>query len=277
MPKLKFLILFIFFIQVAPNFLDMLEKELDGVSDNKCIKSNDKPFYIETSAQCVKRNAFLSKEGDDSKCCFYSGKIDPLFFYKKQYGENWKKIIAQSRGYDLNIAEEEIRKKLSENIEERNNCQYVMKGSNNILLYEASLTTIDGIVKYDCGEGQKIFNKKEFHPTNKEEILDKQLIDSFSLSFTEKDCLKSGTKLSDDNYQICWCEKILLTSEGINKKNCFPYRISTFEERLKKEMIIDQKYNEKYENKCTCSNNKSKTSKGSYNSDTGEVKVEINK
>ena len=42
-------------------------------------------------------------------------------------------------------------------------------------------------------------------------------------------------------------------------------------------MIIDQKYNEKYENKCTCSNNKSKTSKGSYNSDTGEVKVEINK
>ena len=106
-------------------------------------------------------------------------------------------------------------------IEERNNCQYVMKGSNNILLYEASLTTIDGIVKYDCGEGQKIFNKKEFHPTNKEEILDKQLIDSFSLSFTEKDCLKSGTKLSDDNYQICWCEKVLLSSEGINKKKLF--------------------------------------------------------
>jgi hypothetical protein len=202
MPKLKFLILFIFFIQVVPNFLDMLEKELDGLSDNKCIRSNDKPFYIETSAQCVKRNAFLSKEDNGSKCCFYSGKIDPLFFYKKQYGENWKKIIAQSKGYDLNISEEEIRKKLTENIEERNNCQYVMKGSNNILLYEASLTTIDGIVKYDCGEGQKIFNKKEFYSISKEEIIYKQVIDFFLLSYTEKDYLKSGIKLSDDNCQI---------------------------------------------------------------------------
>ena len=276
MAKLKFLILFIFFIQVVPNFLDMLEKELDGLLVNKCTRSNNKPLYIETSAQCVGRNAFLPKEDDGSKCCFYSGKIDPLVFYKKQYGENWKKIIAQNKGYDLNISEEEIRKKLTENIEERNNCQYVIKGSNITLLYGASLTTIDGIVKYDCGEGQKIFNKKEFNPTSKDEILDKQLIDSYVLSYTEKDCLKSGTKLSDDNYQICWCEKILLSSEGINNKNCFPYRISTFEERLTKEMTIDQKYNEKVENKCICSNNKSKTTKGSYNSVTGEVKVEIN-
>ena len=218
MPKLKFLILFIFFIQVVPNFLDMLEKELDGLSYNQCIKSNGKSLYIETSDQCVKRNAFLSKEGDGSKCCFYSGKIDTLFFYKKQYGENWKKIIAQSRGYDLNISEEEIRKKLTENIEERNNCQYVMKGSNNTLLYESSLTTIDGIVKYDCGEGQKIFNRNEFHPTNKKEILDKQFIESFLLSYTEKDCLKRGTKLSDDNYQLCWCEIDNLPYSGFKEK-----------------------------------------------------------
>ena len=42
-------------------------------------------------------------------------------------------------------------------------------------------------------------------------------------------------------------------------------------------MIIYQKYNEKFENKCTCSNNKNKITKGSYNSETGEIKVEINK
>ena len=41
-------------------------------------------------------------------------------------------------------------------------------------------------------------------------------------------------------------------------------------------MISDQKNNVKVENKCTCSNNKSKTTKGSYNTVTGEVKVEIN-
>jgi len=93
MPKLKFLILFIFFIQVVPNFLDMLEKELDGLSYNQCIKSNGKSLYIETSAQCVKRNAFLSKEDDGSKCCFYSGKIDPLFFYKKNMEKIGKKLL----------------------------------------------------------------------------------------------------------------------------------------------------------------------------------------
>ena len=152
-----------------------------------------------------------------------------------------------------------------------------MKGSNITLLYGYSLTTIDGIVKYDCGEGEKIFNKKEFHPANQEEILDKFFIDSFSFSYTEKDCLKRGTKLSDDNYQLCWCEKISLSSGGFNEKNCLPYRISTFQDRLKKEMNAFQKDNSKVENKCTCSNNKNKTNKGSYNSITGEVKVEINK
>ena len=249
---------------------------IDGLDVNKCTKSNDKPLIIETSAQCAERNAFLPKEDDGSKCCFFSAKIDPIFSYKKLYGENWKKIISLSKGYDLNISEEEIRKKLTENIKERNNCQYFMKDSNITLLYGASLNTIDGIVKYDCGEGQKIFNKAEFHPTSKEEILDKQMIDSFVLSFTEKDCLKRGTKLSDDNYQICWCENIFLSSKEINNKNCFPYRISNFKERLTKEMIFAQKDNEKVEIKCTCSNNKSKTTKGSYNTVTGEVKVEIN-
>ena len=268
--------MFIFFIQVVPNFVDVLEKDLDGLLVNKCIKSNNKTLNIETSAQCVERNAFLSKEDDGSKCCFYSGKLDPLFSYKKQYGENWKKIIAEIKGYDLNISEEEIRKKLTEDIEEQKSCQYIMKVSNITLLYGPSLITIDGIVKYDCGEGQKIFNKTEFHPTSKEDILDKQLIDSYILSFTEKDCLKSGTKLSDENYQICWCEKIFLSMEEINKKNCLPYRISTFKERLTKEMNFAKKNNEKMENKCTCSNNKSKTTKGSYSTVTGEVKVEIN-
>jgi hypothetical protein len=276
MAKLKFLILFIFFIQVVPNFVDLLEKELDGLLVNKCTGSGGNYLNIETSAQCVERNAFLPKEDDGSKCCFYSAKIDPILSYKKKYGENWKKIYAENKGYDLNISEEEIRKKIMENIKESNYCEYIMKGSNNTMLYGSSLTAIDGIVKYDCGEGQKIFNKTEFHPTSKEDILDKQLVDSYILPFTEKDCLKSGAKLSDDNYQICWCEKILLSSEGINIKYCLPYRISTFQERLTKEMIHLQKNDVKYENKCTCSSNKGKTTKGSFNSVTGEVKVEIN-
>ena len=116
--------------------------------------------------------------------------------------------------------------------------------------------------------------KKEYHPINKEEILDKQLIESFVLSYTEKDCLKRGTKLSDDNYQICWCENIKLSFGGLNEKTCIPFRTSTFQERLKKQMDKVKKSNRREEFKCTCSNKKGKTIKGRYNSVTGEVKVE---
>ena len=197
MSKLQFLILFIFFIQVAPNFIDLFEKEIVGfvdLSEDKCTISDGKSLIIDTATQCVERNSFLPKDDNGSKCCFYSIKLDPLVNLKKNLGENWKKIISIKEGYDSNFSEEEIRKKLSEHMNIINNCLYVKKGSNFTILYALSVTTIDGIVKYDCGEGQKIFNRNEFHPTNKKEILDKHLIESFLLSYTEKDCLKRGTK-----------------------------------------------------------------------------------
>ena len=270
MLKLKFLILFIFFILVASNFIDALEKKIDNLEENKCSKSK-----IETAAQCFERNSFLPKDDNGSKCCFYIGKIDSLVILKKRYGENWKKIICQMNGFDLNISEEELKEKLSDKMNISNNCQYIMKGLDFTMLYWFSVTTVDGIVKYDCGEGEKIFNRNEFHPKNKEEIIDKQLVDSFLLSYTEKDCLKRGTKLSDDDdYQICWCETIIILSyERFNEKSCIPYRISTFKERLKKQMNRVKEENRGEEYKCTCSSI-SKTIKGRYNSITGEVKVE---
>ena len=106
MLKFKFLISFISFIQVVPNILDMWENYLDGLNDNKCSKSSHKPLYIKNATQCVERNSFLSKEDNGSKCCFISSIKDPIYHYKKKYGENWKKIVAQSKGYDLNISEE---------------------------------------------------------------------------------------------------------------------------------------------------------------------------
>ena len=271
MLKLKFLILFIFFIQVIPKFIDLIESELEGIYINKCDEYDGKYLEIKTAAQCAERNSFLPKEDYGSKCCFYTTQNDPIFSFKQQYGENWKKIVAQNFGYDLNISEEEIRKKLTENVGERNLCQYLTTN----YLYGISWVSLGGIVKYDCGEGEKIFNKNEFHPATKDEIIDKELIDAY-FSLTEKDCLKSGIKLSDDEYQICWCEKIRLDSWSPNIKKCYPYRISTFQERLKKEMDKSQQNNRKLENKCTCTNNKGKTTRGYYNSVTGEVKVEQN-
>jgi len=108
-------------------------------------------------------------------------------------------------GYDLNISEEEIRKKFSKNAIKSNECHYTRKGSNTSALYLFSMFSINSKVIYDCGEGKKIFNRRKYHPKSKEEIIDKELIDAYFLSLSERDCLKRGTKLSDDNYKLYWC------------------------------------------------------------------------
>ena len=174
--------MFIVFIQAVPNIIDLMGEQLvEGTAENKCTKSDGKTLKIETTAQCIERSSFLPRNDIGSKCCSLTFNPDPLFILKKTYGENWKKIIAQAKGYDLNISEEEVKKKLTENLNITNNCQYIKKGPNSITLYGASFATLDGIIKYDCGEGPKVFNGKEFHPTNKEEILEKQALEFFLL------------------------------------------------------------------------------------------------
>ena len=37
----------------------------------------------------------------------------------------------------------------------------------NAILYQIPLISLNGEVKYDCGEGKKIFKKFDYHPTNK--------------------------------------------------------------------------------------------------------------
>ncbi len=94
---------------------------------------------------------------------FFSFKVDPIEDYKKKYRENWKKIVSQINGYELNISEEEIRNKLIQNVKEENICQLIMKSSINSFLYLFSYSIIDGAVKYNCDEGQNIFKKKNFY------------------------------------------------------------------------------------------------------------------
>ena len=273
MFNLKFLVFFTIFIQIVPSMIDLVENDLYTSEMIKCVDFMALLFKMETAEKCLARNSLLSKEKNEFKCCFYSFKKDPMADFKKKYGENWKKIVAQSNGYDLNISEEEIRKKLTQNVKEEGLCQLTMKSLNTSFLYLNSMLSLDGIVKYDCGEGQKTFNKNEFRPKSKDEIIDKELFDS-TIANSEKDCLKNGAKLSVDDYQMCWCEKVPLSSGPLNEKECLAFKTSTFQERLKKQMNRAQKDNSKEEYKCTCSNNKNKTIKGRFNSVTGEVKVE---
>jgi hypothetical protein len=273
MFKLQFLILFII---VVPNLSDTEENEMNPQEMMKCIDPMSLLTKTDTADKCISRTSLLIKGKNETKCCFLTLKPDPLAEYKKKYRENWKKIVSQINGYDLNISEEEIRNKLNQNVEEINTCQLVMKNATNIILYSFSYSTVEGVVKYDCGEGQKIFKKNEFHPKNRDEIIQKEMYDARFL-FTEKDCLKKGTKFSSDEYQVCWCEEIPLSFGKSNEKNCIAFKISLLKKQLKKEMVeIQKKYPlySKIEYKCTCSNNKGKMTKASINSATGEVKVE---
>ena len=211
MMKLKFLIFFIIFIQAVPTLLDhYLNGQISEEDASKC--SNKNKTMKETTAECIAKSSLIQPKGKyDSKCCKVTTINDPIAILKEKYKKNWKKIVCQQNGYDLNISEEELRKKLGLKAEENSQCIF----TNNIIMkpqfYFVSMFTYDGVIKYDCGEGQKIFNKNDYHPKNKDEILDKELID-FSLENTEKNCLKKGKKLSGDDYQMCWCEKIPLST-----------------------------------------------------------------
>lgn len=73
----------------------------------------------------------------------------------------------------LNISDEELRKKLDLKAKENSQCQFTKNIIMRPLFYFTSMFSLDEIVKYDCAKRQKISNKKDYHPKNKYEILDK--------------------------------------------------------------------------------------------------------
>ena len=81
---------------------------------------------------------------------------------------------------------------------------------------------INGEVKYDCGTGEVIFSAKDYKPTDEDELIDKDYIDCYT-EFTEKSCNKRSLKLSSDDSQCCWCEKVSLKGEENEEKVRFNY------------------------------------------------------
>ena len=226
--------------------------------------------------ECIKISPFLNLTGiNEGQCCKISFSMDTLLKYKLRFWEDWKKRAIEYFKLDENITEEELRNKYF--LPEDNNfCGLMIKIIGNLQLYQLSSLSVDGSAKFDCGEGEKIFKSKEYYPTDKDEIFDKDMIDC-GLEFSEKNCNKRGIRLSSDDAQCCWCEKIALSQDEFfsdNNKKCKGYRISDFKEILIKELNSVKERNSKFEYKCECYNNIGKTIKGSYNTVTGEVLVE---
>ena len=92
MLRLEFLILFIFFIQVAPNILDIMENESFKADFMKCTDFMALLLKNDSADKCVARSSLLQKGDNGSKCCFYSFKTDPIIEYKKNTETIGKKL-----------------------------------------------------------------------------------------------------------------------------------------------------------------------------------------
>ena len=275
MKTFIFILQLILLVQIYSSLLEKFDQKLIEAEGAKCeqIKFKDDNINVD---ECVKISSSLQLTGiNEGQCCKISVSMDTLLQYKLRFGEDWKKRAIEYFKLDENITEEELRNKYF--LPEDNNfCGLMIKIVGNLQLYQLSSLSVDGSAKFDCGEGEKIFKSKEYYPTDKDEIFDKDMIDC-QLEFSEKNCNKRGIRLSSDNAQCCWCEKIALSQDEFlsdNYKECTGCRISDFKEILTKALNSAKERNSKFEYKCECYNNIGKTIKGSYNTVTGEVLVE---
>ena len=272
MLSFTFILQLILFIQIHSSILEKLDGQLIEVEGAKCEQANHQNINVD---ECVKISPSLQLTGiNEGQCCKISLNSDTLFSYKLNFGEDWRKKLAELYNIDENITEEELREKYFLP-QEMNMCQIMIKSISNLLLYQFSLLSTDGLVKYDCGEGEKTFNVKEYHPTDEDEIFDKDMADC-QTEISEKNCQKKGMRVSSNDAQCCWCEKIPLSQETLpfKTKGCDSYGITNFKEHLTKDLNINKARNLKFEQKCECYNKSGKTNKGSFNTVTGEVLIE---
>ena len=273
--KILIILQLFLFIQVNSTIAEEIDTELMDKEYVKCAAPFEGKIKIEAD-KCAAISPSLELSGiHKGKCCKLAMSYDNLLQYQKMYNENWKKMAIKQLGLDEDVTEEEIKSKylIPQDIEF---CFLIVDSIKDLMLYQLSTEADNKEVKYDCGTGEKTFAAKNYHPTDEDALLDKDSIDC-SLEYTEKNCNKKSMKLSSDDSQCCWCEKIMLQSENIEEekmKECNSIRISKMKELLQRQLVNDQKKGKKIEYKCDCYNRKGNNSKFSYNTVNGEIKIE---
>ena len=96
---------------------------------------------------------------------------------------------------------------------------------------------------------------------------------------TEKSCNKRSIKLSSDDSQCCWYDKIYFSEYEDREENtlntCNSFIISDMKKLLKKELDDDyKKREERVEMKCKCYNRKRNIIEASYNTVTGDILIQ---
>ena len=271
----KLILVFLLIINSTSFFIESFF-EKNKQDSEKC--NNAGPIGSATIEKCTAATSTLNgPDSHNSKCCLFSFKIDPFKKLKQMFGTNWKKQFMKL--YNL---KNEIQLKLKLNqlkglAGEKTKCLYYNKNYKNIILYGlAKVTETDEKIKYNCGDGEEIFDKEKYNPSNEEEKMD---IDNFECvsEYSENNCINKGSKLLSDNSQCCWCEENTIFVEGIpngrlNQKKCYGYPIKEFRSKL--EEVLKNKKEGKYSMKCTCTNKKG--TKITANVDSVNGKIEIN-
>jgi len=255
-------------------FLQSISQEEGLVKDDvtKCMRVN---FLGEaTTEACTAVTPTLESTGDyEGKCCKINFVNDPLLTYKRAFGDDWKAKICEQFELDEDLTEDEIREKLK--IEQKI-CSILTKIGKNLALYNFALASLDGEVKYDCGDGEETFNSKDFIPKTDFEKKNKDMADC-GVASDEKSCNKKSSKLVTDDAQCCWCETSSIgdLAQNFGLQNCMGLPIKEIEDYLKTTIgIYDEGMGMKTKMSCSCLDKKGKSTSILVNSATGEVIID---
>ena len=208
-----------------------LEDVIPGISYDeddmrKCQALNGKDS-INTKTCTSISSSFNEKQ---NKCCKFTMNVDNLERFKETYSKDWRKIGAEQYGFDENLPEEEIRELYIKN-EKKNICS-LMTGNeefDNYSLYGVSLFSIGRKITYDCGDGKKSYNGKNYNPKIKQL---KELRDIFEceVQTNKTNCFNTAANFLTNDILACW-NKVNKVNEKFGKpdrERCQGYKRSDY-------------------------------------------------
>jgi hypothetical protein len=263
----------VYIILIAEVFTERVSDILKFVDDtNKCNATNENPSKISTYTCTSITSTFKSTGIYKSNCCRLTGNWDPLYPFKKEYNENWKKKACEKYNVDESISITDLRKLMNSD-QSKNKCEIIRDDLFYNILYSSSLLTIDGRIDYNCGSGDKVFYPSYFITKTEEDKFNKDMRDCGNMNenYNEKNCNKQGNKLITDKALCCWCETIYYNNSGKNTKSCQGYDKGRILTNLSTMKYDNMERKEKMQFNCKCTNNKNKVIYGSYDTVTNKV------
>lgn len=112
------------------------------------ISLDENSIYVEDAAKCNWPNSINNNSTEKcisitpslestgsfkGKCCRVTRIYNPLYAYKKLYGDDWKKIVCKANKLDTNLTENEILNKLT--FKKSSFCTHFINNEINMQLY----------------------------------------------------------------------------------------------------------------------------------------------